>query len=116
MCPAFECGARRWPLAIMLSADRVPVKSSRSKRPGPSGVSRSVDRLAWVRYWSAALSNVVTQIAPRVQIPQAGSVARYGSFLAIIAQAMRAILLASATAAIFTDRRSINFTNHGWRV
>jgi hypothetical protein len=52
MCPAFGCGVRHWPLAIMLSADRVPVKSSRSKRPGPSGVSRSVDRLAWVRYRS----------------------------------------------------------------
>lgn len=63
-----------------------------------------------------ALSNVVTRIAPRIQIPQAGRVARYGSFLAIIAHAMRAILLASATAAIFTDRRSINFTSHGWRV
>lgn len=73
-------------------------------------------QLAWVRYRSVALSNVVARIAPRVQVSQAGSVARYGSFLAIIAQAMRAILLASATAAIFTDRRSINFTNHGWRV
>ena len=63
-----------------------------------------------------ALSNLVARIAPRVQIPYAGSGARYGSFLAIIAQATRAILLAKATAAIFTDRRSINFTSHGWRV
>ena len=108
MCPAFGCGTRRWPLAIMLSADRVPVKSSRSKRPGPSGVSRSLDRLAWVRYRSAALSNFVARIAPRVQVPQAGSVARYGSFLAI--------LLANATAATLADRRSINFTSQGWRV
>ncbi len=60
-----------------------------------------------------ALSNMVTRISPRVQIPQAGSVARYGSFLAIIAHAMRAILLANATAAILTDRRSISFTSHG---
>jgi Fe2+ transport system protein B len=30
MCPACGCGAR-WPLAIMLSADRVPVKSTHSK-------------------------------------------------------------------------------------
>ena len=42
MCPAFGCGARRWPLAIMLSADQVPVKSPRSKRPGASGLSWSV--------------------------------------------------------------------------
>ena len=63
-----------------------------------------------------ALPNFVARICPRVQISQAGSVARYGSFLAIIAQAIRAILLASATAATFTDRRSINLTNHGCRV
>jgi len=63
-----------------------------------------------------ALSNLVTRIAPRIPIPQAGSVARYGSFLAIIAQAIRAILLASATAATSTDRRSISRTSHGWRV
>ena len=63
-----------------------------------------------------ALSNVVTQIAPRVQIPQAGTDARYGSFLAIMAQAIRAILLAIATAATFADRRSISRTSHGWRV
>ena len=27
ICPAFVCGALRWPLAIMLSADQVPVIS-----------------------------------------------------------------------------------------
>ena len=31
ICPAFECGALRWPLAIMLSADQVPVKSTQSR-------------------------------------------------------------------------------------
>ena len=52
--------------------------------------------------------------APRVPIDSyAGSDARYGSPRAIIAQAIRAILLASATAATFTDRRSISFTSHG---
>jgi len=30
ICPAFGCGARRWPLAIMLSADQVPVKNTQS--------------------------------------------------------------------------------------
>jgi hypothetical protein len=30
ICPAFGCGALRWPLAIMLSADQVPVKTSQS--------------------------------------------------------------------------------------
>ena len=30
ICPAFGCGAVRWPLAIMLSADQVPVKNTQS--------------------------------------------------------------------------------------
>ena len=30
MCPACLCGAVGWPLAIMLSADQVPVKSTQS--------------------------------------------------------------------------------------
>ena len=113
MCPAFGCGARRWPLAVMLSADRVPVKSPRSKRPGASGLSWSVGRLAWVRYRSVALSNVVARITPRVLDSYAGNVARYRSPRAIIAQAIRAILLASATAATLAERRSISFTSHG---
>ena len=70
-------------------------------------------RLAWVRYRSAALSNVVARITPRVLYSYAGNVARYGSPRAIIAQAIRAILLASATAATLAERRSISFTSHG---
>ena len=31
ICPAFGCGDVRWPLAIMLSADQVPVKTSQSQ-------------------------------------------------------------------------------------
>ena len=89
--PALEAPWRKWVVPVL----------------GPTGVGA---------LQVFALSNVVTRMAPRVQILQIGSVARYGSFLAIIAHAMRAILLASATAAIFTDRRSINFTSHGWRV
>jgi hypothetical protein len=30
ICPAFWCGTLRWPLAIMLSADQVPVISTQS--------------------------------------------------------------------------------------
>jgi len=30
ICPACCCGALRWPLAIMLSADQVPVKNTQS--------------------------------------------------------------------------------------
>ena len=40
ICPAFECGAVRWPLAIMLSADQVPVNCTQSQCcTGYSGVS-----------------------------------------------------------------------------
>ena len=31
ICPAFRCGALRMPLAIMLSADQVPVKCTQSQ-------------------------------------------------------------------------------------
>ncbi len=31
ICSAFRCGALRWPLAIMLSADQVPVKNTQSQ-------------------------------------------------------------------------------------
>ena len=51
----------------MLSADRVPVKSTRFKwRSGTYGLSRSVGRLAWVRYSIIALSNLVArEVVPR---------------------------------------------------
>jgi hypothetical protein len=40
ICPAFGCGTDRWPLAIMLSADQVPVRSTQSRCcNGYSGVS-----------------------------------------------------------------------------
>jgi len=69
-CHVFGLLMRRltWPLAIMLSADRVPVKSTRFKwRSGTSGLSRSVGRLAWVRYAIIALSNLVAREAvPRL--------------------------------------------------
>ena len=109
MCPAFGCGARRWPLAIMLSADQVPVKSTRSKAPWRKWVVPVRGRLAWVRYRSLALSNFVARVAARILRLPAGSrllcsVAARPS----CAQAIRAILLARATAAIFADRRSIS--------
>jgi hypothetical protein len=60
-----------WPLAIMLSADRVPVINTRFKwRSGTSGLSRSVGRLAWVRYSIIALSNLVARevVPARVRV------------------------------------------------
>ncbi len=34
MCPVCLCGADLWPLAIMLSADQVPVKNTQSNTNG----------------------------------------------------------------------------------
>ncbi len=31
ICPAFGCGTLRWPLAIMLSADQVPISFTQSR-------------------------------------------------------------------------------------
>ena len=56
----------RWPLAIMLSADRVPVKSTRSRGAmARNGLSRPLGRLAWVRYSINALSNLVARSPAR---------------------------------------------------
>jgi len=76
MCPAFGCGAQRWPLAIMLSADRSPGQKPALEAPSRKWGVPVRRRLAWVRYRSAALSNLVARITPRVQIPLIGSGAR----------------------------------------
>ncbi|MGV2074326.1 hypothetical protein ACQZ4Z_26835, partial [Agrobacterium vitis] len=41
MCPAFDCGLSRLPLAMMKSADQVPNKPPRFSRSSQSGLSRS---------------------------------------------------------------------------
>ena len=123
-CHVFDLLMRHgsWPLAIMLSADRVPVKSTRFKwRSGTCGLSRSEGRLAWVRYAIIALSNLgAREAVPRVLVllpyADAGSGVRSLSLRAIMAQAIRAILLARAIAAILIDRRSMSLTSQGWRV
>ena len=57
-----------WPLAIMLSADPGPgQKHALLRRSGTYGLSRSVGRLAWVRYSIIALSNLVARgVVPRL--------------------------------------------------
>ena len=107
-----------WPLAIMLSADRVPVKNTRSLGamallgcPGLWAdwlgcVMRSLPFPTSLCGWCSRLLVVLPQTA-------CGSGVLYFSLRAIMAQAMRAILLANATAAIFVDRRSINLTSQG---
>ncbi len=87
------------------------------RRSGTNGLSRSVGRLAWVRYSFIALSNLVSGGFPRVfvALPYVAD-RRAGlklSLRAIMAQAIRAILLAKAMAAILLDRRASSSTNQG---
>jgi len=88
------------------------------RRSGTNGLFRSLGRLAWVRYSIIALANLfVRETVPRlfVALPYAacGSGVLYFSSRTIMAQAIRAILLASATAAILADRRSMSRTSQG---
>ena len=90
------------------------------RRYGTNGLSRSVGRLAWVRYSFVALSNLVSGGSPRVFVALLYAAdSRDGlklSLRAIMAQAIRAILLARATAAILLERRASSPTSQGWRV
>jgi hypothetical protein len=102
------------PLALMLCADRVPIVSAHFwKCDDPNGFSRSPERpyLHYVVMPSpigiADLSGGVCYAA----IDKVGSL--YLSPWTMMAQAIRAILLASATAATLAGRRSINRASHG---
>ena len=103
-----------WPLALMLCADRVPIKMAHLERcVDPNGLSRSPERpcLHYVVMPSpigvADLSDGDSHAATN----SFGSL--YLSPCTMMAQAIRAILLASATAATFVGRRSINRPSHG---
>lgn len=108
-----------WPLAIVLSADRVPVKSTRSY--GAVALVGCPD--LWIDWLGCAFrcSPFPTSVAgscPRVfgLASYAGSGGRWLSLRAIRAQAVLAILFVSATAAIFTGHRSMSLVSQGWRV
>jgi len=90
------------------------------RRCGTCGLSRSVGRLAWVRYSIIALSNLVSGNGfPRILRRSYAGRSRDASNFSprtIMAQAMRAILLARAMAAIMVVRRSSSATSQGCRV
>jgi hypothetical protein len=103
-----------WPLALMLCADQVPIESAHFWKCGdPNGFSRSAERpyLHYVVMPSpvgvAGLSAGVCHAA----IDNFGSL--YLSPWTMMAQAIRAILLASATAATLVGWRSISCASHG---
>jgi hypothetical protein len=59
------CAALTWPLALMPSADRVPVKSSHSRCCGPSGFSRSPVRPVLHNVLLALSNHCVTRLGAR---------------------------------------------------
>src|ERR1700712_2415905 len=114
MCSAYNCGSHG-PLAIMPSADQVPVNNTHSIT------------MRWHKWvvliagsTGSALRAVrppnlhITPVAQRDLVYRASAAGfRYRSPLAIMAQAIRAILLASAMAATLVGRRPSNAVSHG---
>ena len=103
-----------WPLALMLCADRVPIESPHFERaltqtgsPDPRN-----DRIC-------ITSSCPRQLVLRIDLLAAlyaannGFGSLYLSPWTMMAQAIRAILFASATAATFVGRRSISRPSHG---
>ena len=102
-----------WPLALMLCADRVPIESPHLKCADPNGLSRSPER-PYLHYVVMPSPIGVADLPAELlhaAIDSFGSL--YLSPLTMMAQAIRAILLASATAATLVGRRSINLASHG---
>src|SRR5882724_948917 len=102
------------PLAIMPSADQVPINSPHSTMLGGN----------WVVLIAGSTGSALRAVRPpnrhitpdvRRDLVYAASAtgSRYRSPLAIIAQAIRAILLASAMAATFVGRRASKAVSHG---
>ena len=103
-CVRPVCAAVK-PLAIMLCAGRVPIRSSHSRCADPSGFSRSPER-PYLHYLVMP-SPIGSQAASK----DPGSL--YRSPCTMMAHAIRAILLAKATAATLVGRRAINRPSQG---
>jgi hypothetical protein len=101
-----------WPLALMLCAERVPIESPHLKCDDPNGFSRSPER-PYLHYvvMPSPIGGVPICPLPYAASNSAGSL--YLSPRAMMAQAIRAILLAKATAANLVGRRAINRPSHG---
>jgi hypothetical protein len=105
---------RVWPLALMLCADQVPNKNahfrSRALTQAGSPDPRN-DRICITSSCPCQLVLPIYLPARHAASNSFGSL--YLSPRTMMAQAIRAILLASATAATFVGRRSINRPSHG---
>jgi hypothetical protein len=103
-----------WPLALMLCADLVPIVNTHfSKCDDPNGFSRSPER-PYLHYVVMPSPIGVADLSAGVCHAASNNFGSlYLSPRTMMAQAMRAILLASATAATLVGRRSINRASHG---
>ena len=100
------------PLALMLCAERVPIESPHLKCDDPNGFSRSPERPYLHYVIMPSPIGGADRSAPYAASNSAGS--RYLLPRAMIGHAIRAILLAKATAATLVGRRAINRPSHGW--
>ena len=103
---------RMWPLALMLRAERVPIESPHLECDDPNGFSRSSER-PYLHYvvMPSPIGGGTDLSAAYAASNSSGSL--YLSPRAMIAHAIRAILLAKATAANLVGRRAINCPSHG---
>ncbi len=99
------------PLALMLCAERVPIERPHLKCVDPNGFSRSPETTVSVLRRHALANSWSDLPAAYAASNSAGSL--YLSPRTMIAQAIRAILLAKATAATLVGRRAINWPSHG---
>src|SRR5712691_11703612 len=108
--------AAHGPLAIMPSAESGPDQEHAfQRRTGDCGFSRSPVSTGLSHYTLFALPNSVALTHLSSQAAR-NSGSLYFWPLVMMAQIIRAVLLASATAATFVVRRAISCTSHGRRV
>ena len=100
-----------WPLALMLCAERVPIESPHLKCDDPNGFSRSPER-PYLHY-VVMPSPIGGADLPAAYTASNSAGSLYLSPRTMMAHAIRAILLAKATAASLVGRRAINRPSHG---
>ena len=104
-----------WPLALMLCADRVPNKNAHFRRCALTQAGSPDPRNDRICIMSSCPRQLVLPIYLLAFFHAASN--SFGSLYlsprTMMAQAIRAILLASATAATLVGRRSINLASHG---
>jgi hypothetical protein len=105
-----------WPLALMLCADRVPNKNAHFRSGALTQAGSPDPRNNRICITSSCPRQLVLPLYLLACLPYTASNSFGSLYLSprtMMAQAIRAILLASATAATLVGRRSINRASHG---